>query len=65
MYNYITNPYTGEKVSIYNKLGKDIITNYLVYNKYGGAVDEPPVACYIRVLRDRCQVWPTGRVVRS
>lgn len=42
MYNYITNPYTGEKVSIYNKLGKDIITNYLVYNKYGGAVDEPP-----------------------
>lgn len=44
MYNYITNPDTGKKVSIYSKLGKDIITNYFLYNKYGGAAAPPASA---------------------
>jgi hypothetical protein len=29
MYKYITNPNTGRKVSIYGKLGKQILNNYL------------------------------------
>ena len=33
-YNYITNPHTGRKVSIYNKLGKNILKQYL--NQRGG-----------------------------
>ena len=50
MYNYITNPDTGRKVSIYSKLGKDIITNYFLYNKIGGAVAPPAAGAAVAVL---------------
>ena len=33
-YNYITNPKTGRKVSIYGKLGKKILKNYIT--QFGG-----------------------------
>ena len=36
MYNTITNPITGRKVSIYGKLGKSILNNYI---QIGGADD--------------------------
>ena len=39
MYNYIVNPKTGRKVSIYNKLGKSILQNYFNQQK-GGACDK-------------------------
>ena len=35
MWNKITNPTTGRKVSIHNKLGKNILNNYI--NKYEGS----------------------------
>ena len=28
-YNYITNPFTGRKVSIYGKIGRKILNNYI------------------------------------
>lgn len=36
MYEYIVNPRTGRKVSVFNKLGQSIIRNYL--NQVGGNV---------------------------
>ena len=36
-YNYIINPLTNRKVSVFSKLGKNIIKNYIYNNLYGGA----------------------------
>ena len=37
MYNKIVNPNTGRRVSIYGKLGKKILNNYIKNLKFGGA----------------------------
>ena len=35
-YNFVINPKTGRKVSIYNKLGRNILKNYLLESNMSG-----------------------------
>ena len=45
MYNKIVNPLTGRKVSIYGKIGKEVIKNYLT--QIGGAKCKNDSECKI------------------
>ena len=49
MYQYIVNPLTGRKVSIFGKLGKKIIKNYLV--QLGGSDNRKKINNELEILR--------------
>ena len=54
MYNYIINPVTNRKVSVYGKLGKKIINNYLNIKNGGStaSVDKTPT------YKKWAEIWP-------
>ena len=39
MFNFIVNPNSGRKVSIYGPTGQKVLNNYLQYLKYGGSAE--------------------------
>jgi len=53
-YNYIVNPKTNKKISIFNKVGKQILKNYInIWNRHqhGGSDIPPPPMSHPKLIK--------------